>query len=175
MDVKPANYLTAIIAVLALTVSVGTFALGYLQSERSEELQRRPILVFQYDGAQGWSVKNVGNGPAVNVVIVGSELGSTWSDPVRTPPIASGGEIQLRWLTSPNLDKLGAVYSGITGSSYNTACDDDLNSFDQVNGMSNWPAGGARPMWEALAQLVQATEPTGPTPLPDMSRGEASP
>jgi hypothetical protein len=163
---KPTGVVTVVLSLLALAVSAGTFALGYLQNERSEELQRRPILVFQYDGGTGWSVKNVGNGPAVNVVIVSSMHGATWSGPIRTPPIASGGEIQLRWLEDPNLDKLGAVYSGVTGASYNTVCDDDLNVFDKQNALPNWPADDATPMWEALAALSQSSEPASPRPAP---------
>ncbi len=160
---KTTGIVTVLLSLLALAVSVGTFAIGYFQNERSEELQRRPILVFQYDGIAGWSVKNVGNGPAVNVIVVSSLEGAAWSNPVRTPPIASGGEIPLPWLESPDLEKLGTVYSGIRGTSYNTVCDDDLNTFDKPNALPNWPASGATAMWEALATLSQSSEPASPS------------
>ena len=57
------------VSVAALVVSVTSFGLTYRLSTQTATTSVQPVLVFEYSGDIGWSVRNVGNGPALNVLL----------------------------------------------------------------------------------------------------------
>jgi hypothetical protein len=92
MDWKPFG------SVAALALSLISFARTYRPSAQSAVTSVRPVLVFEYRQAQGWSVRNVGNGPALNVVVARPSEAPHGRKPVRTPPLANGGRFKLTWI-----------------------------------------------------------------------------
>lgn len=127
------------LSVTALVVSVVTFAMSYRASHRAERRSRIPVLVFVYDPARGWMLRNVGNGPALNIIVaqqhVTGERARSWYAPVRVPPLAAEAEFQLNWLGHEGDFGLGAVYEDFLsadepgrGRVYTVLCGDDLNS-----------------------------------------------
>ena len=85
---------------------------------------------------RGWLLRNVGNGPALNVVVackyVKGENRGTWFDAVRVPPLGKDGEMLLGWLGHEGEHGLGATYEDFLtqagkGKTYTTTCGDDLS------------------------------------------------
>ena len=122
-----------VIAAIALIVAVISFALPFWHTWRSHKAEIRPILVFLYDTEKGWHIRNVGGGPALNVLIVRRQPTEEWRDPVRVPPVSNGDLFQLRWMRHTNTDQLGASYEDFEGRSYSSVCRKDLTSIEKEN------------------------------------------
>ncbi|MGH3679946.1 MAG: hypothetical protein ACRDT2_06780, partial [Natronosporangium sp.] len=102
------------IAAVALIVSILASALAILQTRRIGELSRIPILVFTYEGGTiaRWLLRNVGTGPALNVVVAqqADDGSGTWFNPVAIPAISAGDSFTLDWLGDTGRYPLGARY-----------------------------------------------------------------
>jgi hypothetical protein len=53
---------SAVVSVIAITIS-------WTISRLSARASVRPVLVFEYPPDEGWKAKNIGSGPALNVLI----------------------------------------------------------------------------------------------------------
>lgn len=70
-----------------------------------------PVLAFVWDtGESAWYVRNVGNGPALNITIGQRDMNG-WFNPVRVPAISRDGEFKLWWLGQDGDYALGARYN----------------------------------------------------------------
>lgn len=131
--------LATTVSIAAILLSAVTFGLSYRASRAADRRARIPVLVFVYDdGTRGWLLRNVGNGPALNIevaqkVVRGEQAGS-WINPVRVPPIGRDKEVLLSWLGDTNVYGLGAVYEdflsadeGAAGRTYTVTYSNDRN------------------------------------------------
>lgn len=113
-----------IIAGIALIVSLGTLVFSII----SERTKRKPILVFEYQTASGWHLNNIGNGPALNVVMGLSEQRiEKWEDFVRIPALAVGSKFHIFWLGDEDIRSLGAEYMDFADTYYSTISIHDKN------------------------------------------------
>ena len=131
------NAIALAVSGCALLLSLVSFVVGERARRETGRLGRMPVLVFEYDGRRGWLVRNVGNGPALNVVVAQKHVSGAsrgeWFSPVRVPPLSRDGEFSLEWLQHDNARGLGATYddflaSGEGGQTYTTTCGNDLSS-----------------------------------------------
>ena len=51
---------------------------------------KRPMLAFLYDGRAGWTIRNLGSGPALNIVVAQKRPGGDWFDPRPNPTVGQG-------------------------------------------------------------------------------------
>jgi hypothetical protein len=56
-------------AVAALALSLVSFVSTYQAGHEEDRRSRMPVLVFIYGARGGWTLRNVGNGPALNVLV----------------------------------------------------------------------------------------------------------
>jgi hypothetical protein len=150
--------LATVVSIVAILLSGVTFGLSYRASKAAERRARIPVLVFVYDSAQGWLLRNVGNGPALNIevaqkVVRGEEAGC-WVKPVRVPPVGRDKEILLSWLGHYNLDGLGAVYEdflsadqGAGARAYTVTCGNDRNAIKPGRHLPEWSESEIVPEW----------------------------
>jgi hypothetical protein len=103
---------------LALVISVVALGMSVWQAWRGEAISMRPLLVFAYEPDSGWSVRNVGNGPAMNVLVAEKGPSGPWRNPMRLPAISAGGVREINWLDNPNVRSLGATYSDFANRKY---------------------------------------------------------
>jgi hypothetical protein len=93
-----------------------------------------PVLVFVNQGA-GWGIQNIGNGPALNIVVAKKyrDKNGEWDLPTRIPPIAKDAGYSIAdWIGPANV--LGAQYQDTMdvdkfgrGRSYLTECADNVS------------------------------------------------
>jgi len=114
------------IASLALVFSIVSFTLSYLRGQRSSIRDVKPVLAFEYNGNVGWILRNIGNGPALNVVVAQKRVGGNWFNPVRVPPLAADSSFVPTWLGHVNTTGLGATYMDIDGKKYSSVTGNDL-------------------------------------------------
>ena len=114
---------SAVVAAIALVVSVVVFLENRAREQRAARLARRPALVFTWDGLQQtWKLANIGSGPALDVVIA-QRIDGAWDHPLRMPELAVDGSetVPTRWYARWHPDPgLGARYRSITDELYVT-------------------------------------------------------
>jgi hypothetical protein len=130
---------STVLAALAIAVSVITFALSFWFNWRSGVAAKRPVLVFEYDGSSGWTLRNIGGGPALNVVVAQKRIGGAWFNPVRVPPLAKDARVALSWLGHVNTTGLGATYTDFESRTYTSTCGNDLSKTSRGAGFGPWP------------------------------------
>jgi hypothetical protein len=121
------------IAILAFIVS----AISYWLSLKTSISDIRPVLVFVYDGRKGWMLKNIGKGPALNI-IVAQKKHETWFNPVRIPPLSPDSEFFLQWLGHVNDTGLGANYNDFNDKQYSSTCGNDLSQVYDKPTLQTW-------------------------------------
>ena len=120
------------IAGAAFVFSIVSILISIWASKYIAKIGVKPILVFVYDADNGWTVTNIGNGPALNVIFAQKKKGMTfgkgkWIGQTRLPPIAVGGEYVLDWTDHDEDQYFGACYKDIDERRYHTVCGDDHN------------------------------------------------
>jgi hypothetical protein len=88
-----------------------------------------PILPIKID-----TPENVGNGPALNVVVYDGDL-EALKEAVRCYGIANGAKIDLPWTEHPG--QLGATYEDAMGNKYTSLTKNDLTSVKNGT-LINW-------------------------------------
>ncbi len=133
-----------VISTFAIAVAIASF----WHSWRSTIASIRPILVFLYDNERGWYVRNVGNGPALNVIIAKRRPGGAWSQPVRVPPIDSGDFFSLFWALHDNVHQLGTMYEDFQSRTYSSICARDLTTLSRGRKLPAWREDDIQAHWK---------------------------
>jgi hypothetical protein len=128
-----------ILPAIAILVSIFTFGLSFWFTWRSSIAAKRPVLVFVYEDSIGWLLRNIGGGPALNVIVAQKRIGGEWFNPVRVPPFAKDAEMSLRWLGHANTTGLGATYTDYEDRPYTSTCGDDLSRTFRGARFGPWP------------------------------------
>jgi len=123
-----APIIALVLSLIAIIVSLYTYA----QNKKKDVM---PVLVFSRRSATNWQVENVGNGPALNVVLGDGKEDGTWAIIAKLYPIAAGARVDLPWLDYGA--RLGTSYADVWGEKYATMCEDDINEFSQTRFFSN--------------------------------------
>lgn len=112
-----------LLTLLALSLSFISFLVNYRHARRSLALGRKPVIVFEYSLEVGWSLRNVGNGPALNLM-VGEMLDDSVIDPGRIPALAKDAVVRLQQYEHRNLS-LVAIYSDPEEIQYTALIEND--------------------------------------------------
>jgi hypothetical protein len=126
MEMKDLD-LKTILSGIAVIVSVFTFGLSFWFTWRSAVAAKRPVLVFVYEPSTGWVIRNIGGGPALNIVVAQKRIGGKWFNPVRIPPLAKDKDFVPLWLHHVNTTGIGATYSDFEDRPYTSTCGNDLS------------------------------------------------
>lgn len=132
------DVLSIILSGLALVVSLVTFGLNYKTSLDNSVLARKPVLIFEYESKDGWGLRNIGTGPALNVLVAQRGQDGKWFYPVRIPPLSKEGRFPLKWLGHINSTDLGATYSDTENLPYTAICANDLSKVAEGTGFGPW-------------------------------------
>ncbi|HWC41676.1 MAG TPA: hypothetical protein VHK02_06795 [Actinomycetota bacterium] len=143
---------SAVIAGVALVVSVIVFVDSRVRELRAAKLARRPALVFSWDEPHRvWVLSNIGSGPALDVVIV-QRVDGRWAHPLRMPEMAvqDANTVPRRWFEQwhPN-PGLGASYRSIGDERYATRTGDDRSEIREgTGGIGLDAAARIEPHWQ---------------------------
>lgn len=146
-DLELKDVISSIFAVSALGVSLFSLFLNQRLAQRTLVLGRKPVLVFEYDGRRGWLLRNVGAGPALNIVVAQKRVGGGWFNPVRIPPVSKDGQFLMEWLGHVNTTGLGATYSDSEEITYTSTCGNDLSKVAIGMLFGPWPESQVGRHW----------------------------
>jgi hypothetical protein len=145
-----------VLATLAILVSVLTFGLSFRFTRRASIAAKRPVLVFVYEGNTGWILRNIGLGPALNVIVAQKSIGGDWFNPVRVPPFAKDTEFVPEWLGHVNTTGLGAIYTDYENRPYTSTCQNDLSRTFPGWKFGPWPESSIGRYWNQPRQQDSA-------------------
>jgi hypothetical protein len=128
----------SLLPIIALLFAIVSFGLSFTLTRRSAVSGIKPVLVFIYDGEKGWILTNIGNGPALNIVVAQKRVNGNWFNPVRVPPISKGSEFRLLWLGHVNDTGLGATYTDFQNRKYSSTCLNDLSRVYSGDKFPEW-------------------------------------
>jgi hypothetical protein len=131
------DIITVAISMVALIVSITTLVLNYRNQRKGATLGRKPVLIFEYQRETGWTLRNIGNGPALDVVVA-QRLKGEWFNPVRVPPLSKDGKMTLGWLGHVNNTGLGSIYADTEGLPYTVICGKDRNTHSDGLSIGPW-------------------------------------
>ena len=123
--------LPLILSSLALLVSFFSYQLAAVRGVK-------PVIVVSYSSESGWYLKNIGSGPALNVLVAQRHESAGWFCPVRVPPLGQGDELHLSWIRYTNVRWIGATYTDIDGRKYSSKCADDLTKITAGSMFPHW-------------------------------------
>ncbi|GAX59957.1 4-hydroxybenzoate polyprenyltransferase and related prenyltransferase [Candidatus Scalindua japonica] len=105
----------------AIAVSIIAITVSYLSARKSRVIGLRPVLVFCFNTGSGWSVKNIGNGPALNTVLALLDADDRWISPEGIPSLGVNGEFVFGGFnTQIGIVGWGCLYTDISERPYST-------------------------------------------------------
>ncbi len=139
-----------IISVIALIVAISSTVAAIYFSRVSMRTSVLPTLVLVYEAKKGWEVRNVGNGPALNVTIAHQRHNSdTWELPTRLYPVPKDETVKVPWVGN-NPDKIAAVYSDVHNNEYTSITDEDLTTIYLGRVLPVWKQSELGRVWEHM-------------------------
>lgn len=151
------NVLANVLAAVAVILSVVTFGLAQRFASAADRRSRIPVLVFVYDSNEHWLLRNVGNGPALNITFATKARHDDreWQNPTRIPPIAKDAEFRLSWLGDDDYAVLAASYEdflaadNMRGSrAYTVSMAYDLNHIVPRHELPQWTVEESAAYWQ---------------------------
>lgn len=147
----------AVIAAVAILVSIATFVVTLWTGRRAEVRARRPVLVFVDEPSRDcWVLRNVGNGPALNVLIAQRKDGS-WFNPVKLPPLGRDAAFDLTWLGRVNDTGLGATYVDFEGHPFTSTVGEEVVRTVEGARLPAWTDDEVERYWSVPAVVTSAT------------------
>jgi hypothetical protein len=144
-----------VISIVSIAIALFSFTLNYGLARRAAVRARKPVLVFVDAPEQGtWVLQNVGNGPALNVLVAQRQDGK-WFNPVIVPPLSADSSYPLKWLGRVNSTGLGATYSDFEDTAYTSTLGGERSRTHEGNRLPNWSDREVRRHWEPELASVQ--------------------
>lgn len=144
------------LACAALILSIITYILARSSARASERRSRIPVLVFVYD-ADRWLLRNVGNGPALNIVVAikSAHDDVDWQRPTRIPPVGRDDSFHISWLRDADPAVIAASYEDFLAAdspgksrSYSVFIEYDVNTVSPVRLLPRWDISQTTAHWE---------------------------
>lgn len=127
-----------IILILSTVISLIAVALSYYTFQRTLRASARPVLIFSLRSETLWQLQNVGNGPAINILVGEMNNKREWVNITNCYPLAAGATVPLLWLKHGV--QLATVYTDIYGESLTTHCASNWNKVTNENEFPHWQA-----------------------------------
>lgn len=150
-------FIDYIVPFAALGISASSAFYAFRKGRHDALMSVRPSLVFVYGRENGWNVLNVGNGPALNVVVGSSgNLPGIWVDPVRITPLKKDGSYHLAWHSHHGEAEFVVTYEDMWGQPYTTRFGKNRNDIRHGFRINPWLEEQIVAAWARIESL-----PTG--------------
>jgi len=108
------------IAISSILLSLIALGFSFYSFFKNLRASSRPVLIFAMSANFKWKLQNVGNGPAINVIVLDIDKKNDLISATNCYPLAVNSNLELTWLTAAW--KLVAIYTDIWGKKYETIC-----------------------------------------------------
>jgi hypothetical protein len=142
------------VSAVSVTIALFSFVVNLWLNQRAAIRARKPVLVFMDEPSEGcWVLRNVGNGPALNVLVAERAEGR-WFNPVLIPPFGRDTSFALKWLGRVNVTGLGAIYSDFEDRSYTSTLGGERSRTYEGARLPSWSDAEIRRYWELPGRPV---------------------
>ncbi len=142
------------ISAVSVVIALSSLVLNVWLNQRAAVRARKPVLVFVDEPNEGaWVLRNVGNGPALNV-LVAQRADGRWFNPVLVPPCGRDSVLPLKWLGRVNNTGLGATYSDFEGHVYTSTLGGERSRTYEKNQLPKWSDQEVRRYWELRSVIA---------------------
>jgi hypothetical protein len=142
------------ISAVSVAIALASFVVNLWLNQRASVRARKPVLVFVDDPKQGcWVLRNVGTGPALNVLVAQRQEGR-WFNPVLVPPFATDSSFPLKWLGRINTSGLGATYADFENRRYTSTLGGERSRAYERDRLPGWEDDEIRRYWELGDEFV---------------------
>ena len=149
-----------VISITSVAIAFGAVVLNFALNHRAAVRARKPVLVFVYDTERGyeaeWVLRNVGNGPALNVLVAMRAEGE-WFNPVRVPPLARDSSFALPWTKRTTSVGLGATYGDFEGRRYTSTLGGEVARAYDGDRLPTWDDEEIVRYWQVESTIGQGT------------------
>lgn len=127
-----------IFSLFSLVISIVALVVSLIIYRENRKLTVKPVLVFLRRSSDKWVLSNVGNGPALNILLGKKGWESKrWESFTHCYPIPANDEVELNWLSGA---ALAVVYQDVDRREYTTKIQYDRNTIEDGNSFkSMWP------------------------------------
>jgi len=132
--------IAVLVSIVSLWVALWTFV-------RSRVTSLQPVLVFTFDSRTGWLLRNIGNGPALDIIGAERPKDAGWSMPMRIPPLSPSAQVEVSPLGHHNVPELACSYRDIDGRCYTSVCEHDLTVVQKGRALPIWPEEQIERLW----------------------------
>lgn len=137
-----------LISIVSLVLAFVSFVVNFTLNQRAAVRARKPVLVFVDDpNERCWVLRNVGNGPALNIVVAQRQKPHGWFNPVRVPPLGRDGHFRLHWLGRWSGGGLGAVYSDFEDRRYTSTLGGEVSRTFEGDRLPRWRDEQVKRYW----------------------------
>jgi hypothetical protein len=134
------------ISVASVAIAFASLIVNFVLNHRAAVHALKPVLVFVYE-SEKWVLRNVGNGPALNVLVAQRDTKKkTWHSPVLVPPFAKDTSLVLEWFDVRENFGLGATYEDFENRLYTSTLGGETSR--------TWD-GERLPKWERIGKNRQ--------------------
>lgn len=128
-----------LVSIVSVAIAFTSFAVNFALNQRAAVRARKPVLVFVDDpDARSWVLRNVGNGPALNVVVAQRQDEHGWFNPVRVPPLGREAHFRLHWLGRWSAGGLGATYTDFEDRRYTSTLGGEISCTYDGDHLPRW-------------------------------------
>jgi hypothetical protein len=136
------------VSVVSVAIAFASFAVNFTLNQRAAVRARKPVLVFVDDPDETcWVLRNVGNGPALNVVVAQRQTELGWFNPVRVPPLGKDSRFRLHWLGRWSIGGLGASYSDFEDRRYTSTLGNEISCTYDGDRLPRWNDDELKRYW----------------------------
>ena len=127
-----------IIAVVSVLVALVALVISYVTYRGALRAASRPVLVFSMVSTFRWEVRNVGGGPAIDVVIADVRRDGDTESVTNCYSLAAGAASDLNWLRAGH--ELAVLYTDVFGREFTTVCNGNTNRITNGRQGRDWQA-----------------------------------
>lgn len=120
---------SAVSSAVSALATVGTLAAAWWIYKGTIHASSKPVLVFSVRYGSKWQLQNVGNGPAIEVIVYEMHGDGRVENATRCHPIAAGSATELSWLKVTSA--LRVVYSDSHQRSFTSHCQDSVYNIQE--------------------------------------------
>lgn len=129
------------IALVAIIISLIALVFSIWYNLKSAKTNICPVLVAEYNESNGWSIRNIGNGPALNVLVAQKRIKGGWFN------IGQDDQFHLKWLGHFNDSGLGISYQDFNSKKYSSTISNDLTNTFSKDILPSWEESDIGKFW----------------------------
>ena len=137
------------LSAFAIVVSLVSLFASLMIAKWNSRASIKPVVVMVFEDGGHWRIQNVGNGPALNLVVAIKQEDGEWQNPVRVPPLSKDGDFLLQW-QEDKVKQIGVSFEDFSGRAYTSICHNDVSRVYKGYKLKRWKDEDIKRHWKVM-------------------------